>query len=339
MMSPSRCPEPTDGPGDGPRVVCAGIAVADVVVHPVRQPLPLGQVQLVEGIELHAGGCALTTATGLRALGADVGMTAAVGQDSFGQFLLQVALNRGIDRGGITRLEHVPTSSSVVAVDDHGERTFLHLPGCSDHLDETHVRASLTPDLEWLHLAGLLVTARLDGPPAAALLRDAKQAGARVSADVVWDARGRWDLVHPCLEYLDVFSPSEDEALAISGRASVPEAARWLHDQGVEVVAITRGGDGAHVSDGRDAWDIPAAAVEVRDGTGAGDCFAAGLIGGLLDGFELPRAAALASVLGGIAVSSVGAPTAFPDRPALLAAADELLDEVSPSRPLLPEDH
>lgn len=325
--SPSTRPEQSTGP----RVVCAGIAVADVVVHPVHQPLPLGQLQLVEGIELHAGGCALTTASGLRALAVDVGLTAAVGDDPLGRFLVEVARDRGIDRGGIAHLEDVPTSSSVVVVDDRGERTFLHLPGCSDHLSAAHVRATLPADLAWLHLAGLMVTGQLDGQPAAELLRDAKAGGARVSADVVWDARDRWHLLRPCLEHLDLFTPSADEALALSGRATVPEAARWLHDHGVAVVAITRGADGAYLSDGTDTWDVPATETDVRDGTGAGDCFTAGLIGGLLDGWELPRAGAQASVLGGVAVAAVGAPTSFPDPPALRTATDALLAHVRPS--------
>ncbi|MFP4636500.1 MAG: carbohydrate kinase family protein [Nitriliruptoraceae bacterium] len=326
-MSPSRSPRSSNEP----RVVCAGIAVADVVVHPVRQPLPLGQLQLVEGIELHAGGCALTTGSALGALTVDVGLTAAVGDDTLGRFLVQIAQDRGIDRGGIVQLEGVPTSSTVVVVDEQGERTFLHLPGCSAHLLAAHVRASLAADLEWLHLGGLLVTEQLDGEPAAALLRDAKQRGARVSADVVWDARDRWQLVHPCLEHLDLFTPSEDEALAISGRSNLADAATWLHDHGVEVVAITRGSHGAYLSNGTDTWHVPAAEVVVRDGTGAGDCFVAGMIAGMLAGWQLPRAAAQASVLGGVAVASVGAPTQYPDPATLRAATDALLDRIRPS--------
>jgi sugar/nucleoside kinase (ribokinase family) len=320
-MSPSRCPERSDRPA----VLCAGIAVADVIVHPIHQPLPVGQVQLVDEIQLRAGGCALSTATALRALGVDVGLSAAIGEDAFGDFLLQTAEDRGIDRGGLRRLPY-PTSASVVAVDHAGERTFLHVPGCNDQLDRSHVEASLHDDLRWFHLAGLLVTGRLDGEPAAELLHAARRSGARTSADVVWDARGGWERMQPCLEHLDLFSPNADEALALSGRSTVSEAATWLHDHGVRVVAITCGERGARVSDGDAAWYVAPFDVFARDGTGAGDAYAAGLIYGFLAGWSLPRTAAFASVLGGLATTVVGAPTDFPDLDTLVDLTSDLLD-------------
>lgn len=205
----------------------------------------------------------------------------------------------------------------------------MHVPGTSDDLSPEHVRASLHADLEWLHLAGLLVTDKLDGEPAAEILRDAREMGVRTSADVVWDDRDRWHLMRPNLPYLDLFTPSQEEAIAISGRDTVPEAARWLHDQGVGVVAITQGGEGAYVSDGTGAWQIPVDDVSPVDGTGAGDCFTAAMISGLLSGRELPDTASLAAVLGGVAVTAVGAPSDFPDREVLDARSRTLRDRVS----------
>lgn len=311
-----------------PTIVCAGIAVVDVVVHPVRQPLPMGHVQVVEGIELAAGGCAMTTATALRALGEDVGLSAALGDDPLGRYLGELASQRGIDRGGFDWIADRPTSASVVLVDEAGERTFMHVPGTSDDLSPDHVRASLHADLGWLHLAGLLVTDKLDGQPAAQIFRDAREMGVRTSADVVWDDRDRWHLMHPNLPYLDLFTPSQEEAVAISGRDTVPEAARWLHDQGVGVVAITQGGEGARVSDGEVAWQVPVDDVSPVDGTGAGDCFTAAMISGLFAGGELPHVASLAAVLGGVAVATVGAPSVFPDRDILDARARRLLERL-----------
>lgn len=312
------------------RIISAGIAVADVVVHPVTQPLPLGQVQLVDGIQLHAGGCAMSTATALRGMDLDVELVALVGRDPFGDVLIDIARERGIDHGGIYRLDGYPTSASAVIVDPDGERTFLHLPGCSDHLDPGHIRPRFA-GASWLHLAGLLVTATLDGQPAAELLRDARAAGLRTSADVVWDANGRWELIHPCLPHLDVFSPSDQEAFAISGCATCPDAATWFHDHGVEVIAITLGPDGSYVSEGTQAWNVPAVAADARDGTAAGDWFAAGLIAGLSQGWDVPRASALASVLGSIAVSTVGAPSSSGSIGDILRRTDEHLGSITAS--------
>jgi sugar/nucleoside kinase (ribokinase family) len=66
-------------------------------------------------------------------------MTAALGEDAFGSFLAEVARDRGIDRGGLAWIPGRPTSASVVAVDEAGERTFMHVPGTSDDLSPEHL--------------------------------------------------------------------------------------------------------------------------------------------------------------------------------------------------------
>jgi sugar/nucleoside kinase (ribokinase family) len=55
------------------------------------------------------------------------------------------------------------------------------------------------------------------------------------------------------------------------------------------------------------------------DATGAGDCFDAGLIAGLLDGLDLPQAAALGCASGAL---STGAPGGTASAPGLAAAAE-----------------
>ncbi len=56
------------------------------------------------------------------------------------------------------------------------------------------------------------------------------------------------------------------------------------------------------------------------DSTGAGDCFDAGLIAGLLQGLSLPEAAALGCAAGALSTGAPGGTAAAPGR----AAAAEL---------------
>jgi sugar/nucleoside kinase (ribokinase family) len=49
------------------------------------------------------------------------------------------------------------------------------------------------------------------------------------------------------------------------------------------------------------------------DTTGAGDCFNAGLIAGLLKGLPLPRAAALGCAVGALSTGAAGGTAAAPD--------------------------
>ncbi len=100
------------------------------------------------------------------------------------------------------------------------------------------------------------------------------------------------------LERVHVLKASEEEALALD-----VERVR----QGTCLV-ITRGRQGCTVLTARDAFEVPAPAVEEVDPTGAGDCFLAGFALGLLRGLPLPRCAELANWFGAQAVTQVGVP-------------------------------
>jgi ribokinase len=63
---------------------------------------------------------------------------------------------------------------------------------------------------------------------------------------------------------------------------------------------------------------------QVVDATGAGDCFNAGLIAGLLRGLELPAAARLGCAVGTASTRAAGGTSAAPDLAAALALADAI---------------
>ncbi len=56
--------------------------------------------------------------------------------------------------------------------------------------------------------------------------------------------------------------------------------------------------------------------VALVDATGAGDCFNAGLIAGLLGGLPLPQAAALGCAAGALSTGAPGGTASAPDMPA-----------------------
>ena len=290
-----------------PDVVCVGILVADVIARPVEE-LPLaGTLTLLEEISLRGGGCALNTATVLVRLGLRAAVLGKVGDDAFGDFVLRLLGERGVEGVGVIRDGAAPTSSTVVLVDGRGERTFLHLPGANGALRA----AELDPELVFagraLHVAGALVMPMLDGEPTAALLASARERGIFTSVDTVWDASGRWERVLPALPHLELFTGSLAEARAISGEDGPETAAAWLRNRGARRVALKLGAEGCYLAEEGLAEHVPTPQVTAVDGTGAGDAFAAGLLYGLLAGWPLARAAKLANAAGALATTVVGA--------------------------------
>ena len=301
-------------------VVCLGILVADVIARPVDE-LPHGAVSLMDDVSLHGGGCALNTATGLTRLGLSVAVVGKVGQDTFGDFLLGLLDERGLDTRGVLRDPTVPTSATVVLVDRAGERSFLHLPGANGALSAEELPLVGVFAGRALHVAGALVMPALDGAPTARLLAAARRRGVRTSLDTVYDATGRWERIEPCLPYLDLLTVSLAEAQGISGEREPASAAAWFRDRGVAEVALKLGADGCYVAGAEFEGEVPAFPVHAIDGTGAGDAFAAGVLYGRLAGWPLADAARLANAAGALATTAVGATEGLHDLDGTLALA------------------
>ena len=287
--------------------MCLGILVADAIARPVDDVPPRGALELVDEISLHGGGCALNTASALVRFGLEAAVAGKVGADPFGDFILQLLDERGVDRRGVLQDSAVSTSVTVVLVDSAGERTFLHLPGANGYVRREELDEDVLFSGRALHVAGALVRPELDGDPTAAVLEEAKTRGLTTSLDTVWDATGRWDRILPSLPHLDLFVPSLSEGSAISGQPEPESVASWLRERGVGTVALKLGADGCFVSSEEFEGFVAAPEVEAIDGTGSGDAFAAGLLYGQLAGWPLERSAALANAAGALAATAVGA--------------------------------
>ncbi len=307
------------------QVVCVGSLVADLVAHPVRALPEAGRQALVDSIRLLPGGSGANTATGLARLGVPVELVGRVGADVLGDFVLRALADQGVGLRSVQRDAGAGTSCTLVLVQPGGERRFIHQIGANAHLTAADVPASLIAEATWVHVAGALVLPGLDGEPLADLLRQAREAGAPTSLDIVWDDTGRWlEMLHPCLPFTDIFLPNLLEAQGLSGRQAPVEAAAALLQLGVGAVVLKLGAEGCLVmsQDGLQER-IAGIPVEALDATGAGDAFAAGLLAALWRGWSLPDAARIANVTGAQCVGALGSTAgvrSWPETLALLAA-------------------
>jgi sugar/nucleoside kinase (ribokinase family) len=289
-------------------IVCLGIMVADMVGRPVRSIPDAGRLALVDEMGLYTGGCAINVATTLARLGLPVEVIGKVGTDPLGDFLVNALRERGIGSRGVKRATEVGTSSTMIMVDERGERRYIHCIGANANLCLEDVDTAMIEGASILHVAGALVMPGIDGQPTADLLKQAKSAGVITFMDTVWDDTGRWSRLETCLPYLDAFVPTIEEAQAITGLDEPRAVGQKLLDSGVGIVGLKMAGQGCLVMDqSGEIIRLSAHEVEVIDTTGAGDAFAAGFIAGVLYGWSLERTAQFANVVGALCVTGVGA--------------------------------
>lgn len=291
-------------------VVCIGILVADVVGKPVHEYPGRGKLVLVDQMELHSGGCAANTGVALAKIGVGTGIIGKVGDDGFGDFMIRVLERHGIDARGVVRDPEVATSGTMVMVHPDGERSFIHYIGANAGLTEHDVDFSLLNGARILHIAGSFLMPAFDGEPTARVLRRAREMGITTTLDTAWDSKGQWmSLLAPCLPYVDYALPSIEEARMVTGKHHPADVAKVLMDHGVKTVGLKMGEDGCYIRSADAEVRIPKFDVNAVDALGAGDCFVAGFLTGLINGWDLEKTGRLANAVGASCVMALGATT------------------------------
>ena len=301
-------------------VLSLGIFVVDVLGRPIDRFPDKGKLTLFDEMETHTGGCANNTAIALARLGISVGAMGKIGEDPFGNLVLQTLTENGVDTTGMVTTADAGTSFTFVAVASDGERSFCHYLGANGELSEAELGWDIIKTAKILHIGGALVMPNFDGEPMANVLRKAKALGITTSLDTAWDATGKWlDTLEPCLPYVDIFLPSLEEArhLVTSKSPPLQEIAQFFRDYGIHTVAIKMGTQGSYVCRGpvsgtslsrhpSEEIFVPAYPVNVVDTTGAGDAYVAGFLAGTVMGWDLKATAELASATGAACVTAIG---------------------------------
>src|SRR5665648_54888 len=259
-------------------VLCAGTVVADVAKVIDTYPTP-ERLAMIEQVTRSTGGPGLNMAVDLRLLGArfPVGVLGAVGDDENGAFVRAECARLGIDDRGLVTMPGMATSFTDAMIErDSGRRTFFHHQGASGPLDFADVDLSGS-SARILHAGA---------PGLHAILELVSLLPERIRAVAL-----------PCLPHLDSIVVNEFEAAAVLDAAAPPAGADgpvdWaaleslagaLIHAGVARLAVVHfpAGCVAAAPGGR-TWRqgsvrIPREAV--RNTTGAGDAFAAGVVMG-----------------------------------------------------------
>jgi sugar/nucleoside kinase (ribokinase family) len=288
-------------------VVSVGVVCADVIVRPVEALPKRGSLALVPRLELHLGGLAGVTAAVLCRLGARAAFMGRLGEDGFGDYVLNALESHGVDVSRVRRVAECGTSATVVLISKDGERTFLHHLGTNVLTSESDVDFDFVAKAKVLHWGGTSITPGLDGEPIGRVFQKARAMGVKTSMDTCFDGKGVWfPHIQHALPHLDIAMSSIEEARHYTGKETSEEIAGFYRSFGVETVLVKMGAEGLYVKNGHEAHHIPAHNVPVIDTTGAGDAACGGFLYGLIHGWDLLRCGRLANAVGALTVQVMG---------------------------------
>ncbi|MBR1901268.1 MAG: carbohydrate kinase family protein [Lachnospiraceae bacterium] len=293
------------------KVLCVGLAVMDISARPISQKSVWEEKQSIDEISIQLGGDAVNQCIYLNKLDMEPGLNICIGPDSTGQMLVGALKQQGIDTSQVCVRKDSRTGTSLVIIDDAGERRIFSATGAERLLHMEDLPNPLPEGLKAISLASLFGLDHLERDGLDEYLKNARQQGVLVFADTIYDkfGIGLKGVAH-LFPQIDYFLPSSYEAATLTGTSTPEESAAVLRDLGVGTAIIKCGGDGVYV-DGPDfRGQIPAMKVDPLDTTGAGDCFVACFIALLLKGYSVEEACRLSCRASSWSTLSLGASTA-----------------------------
>lgn len=298
-------------------VLVVGGANVDYLIKGPAIPRP-GETIMGEALHEAPGGKGANQAVAAARLGARVAFVGRLGADERGLRILTQLADQRIDTSRALKDPSAPTGVAMIMVDARGEKAIMTAPGANRMLDVADVERAAP-----LFANTTVVLLQLETSIAVTLA--AARQGRASRALVVLDTSPAARLPDELLAATDVVRCNAHEArvvtgIAVTGVDSARTAAQELRRRGAGAACIATTGGDLLVFETDELW-LPNQHVDVRDTTGAGDAFAAGIAVGLAEGRSLSDAAWIGCAASALDTTRIGAQAGLPTR----AEVDALL--------------
>ncbi len=293
-----------------------GEALVEVMRIEVNKPL--NETALFRG-PFPSGSSSIMISTVAR-MGHSCGIISGVGNDGFGECILNRLNKDGVDTSKVLVDPDGSTACAFVSYDDKGDRRFLF------HWDDTPATKAKMPDVtepslkdaKFLHIMGCALTARLSyGWEIVNTARAMKDQGTKISFDPNVrvehltnpnKSKESFEIINAVLEMANVFAPGIDELKLLTGIEDVEEAVKkCFENSNLEILFLKRGSDGSRIyTRDRQVVEQGLYKVEAVDPTGAGDTSIGAFLCALLEEKDMKECAEIAAAAGALNVAAFG---------------------------------
>ena len=209
------------------KVIAAGHICLDITpifmsgkVDNLSDLLTPGKLIQMGNVDVHTGGSVANTGLAMKLLGANVSLMGKIGQDAFGEMVLNI-LKKYDAQDGMIVSDEESTSYSVVLAIPGIDRIFLHNPGANNTFYASDIPDDALEKAAMFHFGYPPLMAAMyeeNGIQLVEMMKRVKAAGAATSLDMAAidadSASGKedWDsILKRVLPYVDFFVPSVEE--------------------------------------------------------------------------------------------------------------------------------
>lgn len=343
------------------KVIVAGHICLDITpIFPDKKVNTLSEIMIpgkllqVEQADVHTGGAVANTGLAMKLMGADVSLKGKVGEDAFGEMILEILDKYEAKEGMLVSAEE-STSYSVVLAVPGIDRIFLHNPGANHSFKAADISKEELEEATLLHFGYPPLMKSMyenEGQELLLLMQKAKEAGCATSLDMAAiDAdseAGRMDwkvILRKVLPYIDYFVPSVEELCFMLDRErfaswqkragdrditeildvdkDVKPLADMCMEYGAKTLLIKCGAPGIYYrTSEKEGFEKSYVPEKILSGTGAGDTCIAAFLVAMLEGYSLEDALHFAAAQGACCVAAYDALSGLKTLPELKVKID-----------------
>jgi sulfofructose kinase len=288
-----------------PKILCAGIAVQDIVMRVEHFPPPGAKVSASDFV-ITGGGCAANAAVAIARLGGHAAFAGPLGgrDDAVSNRIIADLEAEGIDCSGAPRVAGGTASVSLILIDAAGEKTIATRRGTNlnDAMPDDASRLVATAD-------AVLVDNRFPE-----FVMAVCRAARTRNIPVVIDLDHATEAGHPLLSLASHVIASTEALRGTTGLDDITAGLRRLGERVNCFVAVTDGPAGVYWLDKGDVRHMAAFKVSAVDSLGAGDAFHGAFTLALAEGRSLEDAIRFASATAAIKCTQFGGAAGNPRR-------------------------
>lgn len=280
----------------------------DLVVNVDAMPKP-GQTIIGSNFKEVPGGKGANQAVAMARLNGNVSMIGKVGEDGFGQTLINSLKNDKVDTTYIQTTKG-STGVALITVDKNAQNSIVVSPGANFEVKEedidNNIKAIENSDIVVLQLETPLNTIKY-------ALNKAKE----LNKYTILNPAPAVKLDDEIIKNVDLLTPNETELEIISGvsietEEDIQKAAQIMIEKGVKELIVTLGSKGSLYINKEKSMFKKAYKVEAVDTTAAGDSYTGALAVALSQDKGIEDAMDFASKVGALSVLKEGAQSSLP---------------------------
>ncbi|MDR5757269.1 sugar kinase [Caballeronia sp. LZ035] len=256
--------------------------------------------------------------------GASTGFVSAVGNDHFGQLLLDLWRAENVDTSTVRVDQDAPTGVYFVSHGEQGHRfDYLRAGSAASRYAPSHLPLDAIATARVVHLSGISLAIGVSACDAAlAAIDHARTHGVTVSFDTnlrlkLWPLARARAVMLDAIRSADICLPSWDDVTLLTGHEDKDAIVDALLALGPKVVALKLGREGAYIATPAERRVVPGRVVQAVDATGAGDCFGGAFIARIVAGDDPFAAARYANAAAALSTQGFGAVAPIPDQAAV----------------------